>query len=209
MSSQRNRKSRSLPISIGSFLVVLLLCIVTCARSGRPEGSAAQVRIALTNTPLPYLPVFLAEALGFYHQEALSVTIDDFSSASKVMQALLGGSADVGAGSYEQAMQMAAEGRHVTSFVTIMKRPSRVLVIAPKATRKIRSIEDLRGKVVGVAGLGSINHLFLNYVLLKHGIGATESRRLPSARRHRPSCNPEDDPLEKGMPRLRKIRPFA
>ena len=129
-----------------------------------------QVRIAAPNTPLPYLPVFLAEALGFYRQEGLSVTIDDFSSASKVMQALLGRSADIGAGAYEQNIQMATEGRRVISFVSMMKQPTRVLVSAPKATARIKAIEDLRGTVVGIAGLGSINHLFLNYVLQKHGI---------------------------------------
>jgi NitT/TauT family transport system substrate-binding protein len=128
----------------------------------------------LTNAPLPYLPVFLAEALGLYRQEGLSVTIDDFSSASKVMQALLGGSADVGAGSFEQAIEMAAEGRHITSFVSILRQPTRVLVVAPKARSRIKRIEDLKGKAVGVAGLGSINHVFLNYVLMKRGITPAE-----------------------------------
>ncbi len=134
------------------------------------------MRIALTNTPLPYLPVLLADALGFYRQEGLSVTIDEFASAARVMQALLGGSADVGAGSYEQAIQMAAEGRQVKVFVSLLRHSSRVLVIAPKARLKVKRIEDLKGATVGVAGLGSINHVFLDYVLLKHGIRPAQVR---------------------------------
>ena len=174
------RDEASMPPIAKVFAAVSLLASLflsaACSSADKAGPSAVQVRIALTNTPLPYLPVFLAEALGFYREEGLSVTIDDFSSASKVMQALLGGSADMGAGSYEQAVQMAAEGRHVTSFVSMMKRPSRVLVIAPKATTKIKSIEDLKGMVVGVSGLGSINHVFLNYVLLKHRLAPSDIR---------------------------------
>ncbi len=145
-----------------------------CHTSTTSQTPAAPVRIALTNTPLPYLPVILADSLGYYRQEGLAVTIDDFSSASKVMQALLGGSADVGAGAYEQAIQMAAEGRQVRSFVLMMRQPTRAIVVAPRATTKIRRIEDLKGTVIGVAGVGSINHVFLNYVLLKHGIAPAE-----------------------------------
>lgn len=155
-------------------LAVLTTC--ACRSQGHVPGSGRPVRIALTNTPLPYLPVLLADALGFYRQEGLSVTIDDFSSAAKVMQAVLGGSADVGAGSYEQAIQMAAEGRQVKAFVSLLRQSSRVLVIAPKARLKINRIEDLKGAVIGVAGLGSINHVFLDYVLLKHGIAPAQVR---------------------------------
>ena len=77
------------------------------------------------------------------------------------MQALLGGSADVGAGADEQAIQMAAEGRQVRSFVLMMRQPTRAIVVAPRATTKIRRIEDLKGTVIGVAGVGSITHVFL------------------------------------------------
>ena len=174
MRSYQNRRSRRLPGLIGSCLLASFLVAIACTKCDRPGNSAVQVRIAAPNTPLPYLPVFLAEALGLYRQEGLSVTIDDFSSASKVMQALLGGSADMGAGAYEQNIQMAAESRHVKSFVSMMIRPSRVLVVSPKAVARIKRIEELKGAVVGVAGLGSINHVFLDYVLLKHGLAPTD-----------------------------------
>lgn len=149
-----------------TFFVTLLA--IGCATPHGPNTSTPSVRIALTNVPLAYLPVILAEELGYYRQEGLAVTIEDLSSASKVMQALLGGSADVAAGSYEQDIQMAAEGRPVKSFVLMLRAPTRALVVAPNRVRALQRIEDLKGAVIGVAGVGSINHLFLNYVLLKH-----------------------------------------
>ncbi len=145
------------------------LLLVSC-ESAKRKNSPIPVRIALTNVPLSYLPVILANQLGFYRQEGLVVTIDDLPTASKVMEALVAGSADVAAGNYEQVIQMATEGRHVKAFALMLGQSSRVLVVMPGRARTLRRIEDLKGSVVGVAGLGSVNHLFLNYVLLKHGV---------------------------------------
>jgi NitT/TauT family transport system substrate-binding protein len=149
---------------LGAFMAI------SCGSSGPTKASVAPVRIALTNVPIAYMPVILAEQLGYYRKEGLSVTIDDFSSSSKAMQALLGGSADVAAGPYEQDIQMAAEGRPIKSFILMLRHSLRVLVVAPHRTRTIRRLEDLKGATVGVAGLGLANQFFLNYVLLKHGL---------------------------------------
>jgi hypothetical protein len=46
------------------------------------------------------------------------VTVAEVTGFSKGMQALLGGNADIGAGSLEQSIQMAAEGRPVQALVT-------------------------------------------------------------------------------------------
>jgi NitT/TauT family transport system substrate-binding protein len=151
-------------------MVLAALVVVRCGRSGRTNAPARPVRIALTNVPLAYLPVIVANELGYYRQEGLSVTLDEFSSAARVLQSVLAGSADIAAGGYEQEIQMAAEGRRVKSFVLMLREPTRVVVAAPARAKAIRRIEELKGAVVGVAALGSINNLFLNYVLLKHGV---------------------------------------
>lgn len=55
-----------------------------------------------------------------------------------------------------------------------MQQASRVLVALPSSGKRLRNVQDLKGKVVGVAGLGSANHLFLNYLLSRHGMKPTE-----------------------------------
>ena len=141
-----------------------------CTHSGTNKSPEIPVRIALTNVPISYLPVILAEALGHYKEQGLSVTIDAFSSASKVMHALLAGSADIAAGPYEQVIQLAAEHQHVKAFVLMQRHSSRVLMVLPRRSRTIRRVQDLKGAVVGVPGVGSTNHLFLNYLLLRNGL---------------------------------------
>lgn len=67
-------------------------------------------------------------------------------------------------------MQLAAEGRHVQSFVTLMDRPSYVLALSPASKRKVQDVANLRGAVIGVTSPGSGSHNFANYVLATHGV---------------------------------------
>src|SRR5437870_11940776 len=129
------------------------------AGCGRPAGS---VRLAVGGqAALRFLPVYLARELGLYEQQGVQVEIADVSGSAKAMQALLGGSADVAAGFYDQTIQMAGEGRRVRSFVTLTRYLGFVAAVAPGTMRKISRIEDLKGAVAGVAAPGSSGHLLL------------------------------------------------
>src|SRR4051794_26197686 len=100
----------------------------------------------------------------------------DGQSRAQVMQALLANSVDVVAGAFEQNLQLAAQGRPVKAFALLVQQSSRVLVAQTSTNKGLRTLEDLKGAVVGVAGLGSVNHLFLNYLLLRHGLKPTDVR---------------------------------
>lgn len=139
----------------------VLLLVAACAA---PRGG---VRLAVGGTAqVVYLPTTLAQQLGYYAEEGLNVTIQDFPGGSKALQALNGGSADVVSGFYDHTIQMAAEGRRLQAFVSILRYPALALVTLKPAAR----IADLKGAVVGVTAPGSSTHMFLNYLLLKNGV---------------------------------------
>jgi NitT/TauT family transport system substrate-binding protein len=132
-----------------------------------------------------YLPTTLAQELGYYKEEGLDVTIEDFEGGSEALQSLLGGSADVVSGFYDHTIQMAAKGKELKSFVTMLQYPGLKLIVAPGHESEIDSPADLDGKVVGVTAPGSSTDLFLKYLLSKNdlapeaasvtGIGATST----------------------------------
>jgi NitT/TauT family transport system substrate-binding protein len=154
--------------------LLLGLMLAGCNRTGRDKPGTAVVRLAMLNVPVMYLPVILADEMGYFREEGLSVTIESFSSTTKIMQSLLSRSADVVASPYEVVVQMAAEGRNVKAFMLLNRYSSRVLVVLPGRASSIRRIEDLRNAKIGVAALGAVNHQFLNYVLAKHGLSPTD-----------------------------------
>ena len=112
-----------------------------------------------------YLPVTLAQELGYYKDAGLNVTLLDFPGGAKALEALMGGSADVVCGFYDHTIQMAAQGKDLRAFVAMLRYPGLVLV-SPSAS----TIENLKGKTAGVSAPGSSTHMFLNYLLVKHGM---------------------------------------
>jgi len=161
----------------GSPAVLLFIAVVSlgliqsaaCARA--PESGSPRVRIAVGGqNQLIYLPTTLARELGFYREEGLDIELQDHAGGSKALQAMVGGSADVVCGFYDHTIQMAAEGRELVAFVTILRYPGLVLVTSPKTS--VTKIEELKGKVAGVTTPGSSSHMLLTFLLHRHGVEA-------------------------------------
>jgi len=145
-------------------LSFLILC--SCAR----HETTAPVRIAVGGqAQLIYLVATLADTLGFYKEEGLTVTIQDFPGGAKSLEALLGGSTDVVCGFYDHAIQMAAQGKSLRAFVSVLRYPG-LVAVSPRVAR----VEDLKGKIVGVSAAGSSTQMFLNYLLARHGMKADD-----------------------------------
>lgn len=117
-----------------------------------------------------YLPLTIAEQLGYFKAEGLDVTIVDFAGGSKALQAVVGGSADVVSGAFEHTIAMQAKGQAMRAFVLQGLAPQIVLGINPKTMPHFKSVADLKGKKIGVTAPGSSTNVMANYVLAKAGL---------------------------------------
>jgi NitT/TauT family transport system substrate-binding protein len=145
-----------------------LLSAAACARQ---SNRGAHVRIAIGGqNQMVYLPTTLAGELGFYRDEGLEVELEDLQGGAKALQALLGGSADVVSGFYDHTIQMAAEGRELVAFVTMLRYPGLVLATSPQAAATVTRIPDLKGRIVGVTTPGSSSQMFLAFLLTRSQI---------------------------------------
>jgi NitT/TauT family transport system substrate-binding protein len=158
--------------SLEKLTLAVVLCATACA-CARTEHGATRVRIAIGGqNQMIYLPTTLAGELGFYKAEGLDVELQDFAGGAKALQALVGGSADVVSGFYDHTIQMAADGRALTAFVTMTRFPGLVLVTSPQAAASVTKVEDLKGRIAGVTSAGSSSQVLLTYMLQRHGIAA-------------------------------------
>ncbi|MDE3155134.1 MAG: ABC transporter substrate-binding protein [Acidobacteriota bacterium] len=153
--------------------MILALVLVAC---GRPSaGAATHVRIAVGGqAQFLYLPTTLAAQLGYYRDEGLDVSIDDFSGGAQALEALLGGSADVVSGFYDHTIQLAADGKSLTAFVSMLRYPGLVLAVSPQASKPISRISDLKGARVGITAPGSSTQMIVTYLLNKVGLSASD-----------------------------------
>ncbi|WP_224788681.1 ABC transporter substrate-binding protein [Pandoraea terrae] len=121
-----------------------------------------------------YLPLTIAERLGYFKQEGLEVEISDFAGGSKALQALLGGSADVVSGAYEHTIALQAKNQYIRAFVLQGRAPQIVFAVSNKTMPNYKSLADLKGKKIGVTAPGSSTNIMANFVLAKAGIKPNE-----------------------------------
>lgn len=159
--------------------VVLLICgaLAACSAS-RPEDTAtgavlekARVRVSVGGqAQFIYLPLTLADRLGFFREEGITVEISDLKGGSEALAALLGGSADMVAGFYEHTIRAQAQGKNIRLVALFDRFPGLVLVVGEKHRDRVKSIQDLVGHPVGVTAAGSSTDAMLKYLLSSNGL---------------------------------------
>ena len=135
-----------------------------------------KVTIASTGLSTFYgLPLLMAQRRGYFKEGGLSsVEIVDFQGGSKVLQAIVGGSADIAIGGYDHVVSMQPKGIELKAFVETMRYPAIAIGITRALMATYRSAGDLRGKTVGVSSPGSSTHGALNAFLERNGVKASE-----------------------------------
>jgi len=117
-----------------------------------------------------YLPLTIAEQLGYFKDEGLDVTIVDFAGGSRALAAVVGGSADVVSGAFEHTVNMQFKGQPMRAFVLQGAAPQIVLGINPKTMPNFKTVADLKGKKIGITAPGSSTNIMANFVLAKAGL---------------------------------------
>src|SRR2546421_1486102 len=88
-----------------------LLLAVAAAAPAAEKLEQPKVIIAVGGKSLfYYLPLTLAERLGYFKDEGLEVQIVDFPGGAKGLQAMVGGSADVVSGAVGHVVDMDCKG---------------------------------------------------------------------------------------------------
>ena len=140
---------------------------------GKPEKSKLTIAVGGKNL-FYYLPLTIAEQLGYFKDEGLQVEIPDFAGGAKALQAVVGGSADVVSGAYELTINMQAKNQSIESFVLQGRAPQIVLAVSTKTMPGYKTIADLKGKKIGVTAPGSSTAMMASYVLAKAGLKASD-----------------------------------
>jgi NitT/TauT family transport system substrate-binding protein len=158
---------------IGSTTTLAALAWPAIARAQTLEKPKVSIAVGGKNL-LYYLPLSIAESLGYFKAEGLDVSIVDFAGGSQALRAVVGGSADVVSGAFEHTINMQAKGQRMRAFALQGRAPQIVLGVNPKTMPNYKAIADLRGKKIGVTAPGSSTNIMANFVLGKAGVKPAE-----------------------------------
>jgi NitT/TauT family transport system substrate-binding protein len=143
----------------------------------RAQGRLEKSKVAIAvggKAAFYYLPLTIAEQLGYFKAEGLDVEISDFAGGAKALQALVGGSADVVSGAYEHTINMQSKNQFIQSIVLMGRAPQIAVGVSTKTMPGFKSLVDLRGKKIGVSAPGSSTNMVANLVLSRAGIKASD-----------------------------------
>jgi ABC-type nitrate/sulfonate/bicarbonate transport system substrate-binding protein len=147
-------------IRVIPLLVVLLLTMVATP----PSAQVKKVRFSTTGISISDLPFKVAQLKGFWREEGLDVEVILIRGAVG-MQALLGGSVDYTSAS-GSTIAAAVRGLPVKLVFISSAKPMFELVSQPQ----IKSIQELKGKIVGISSRGGSNDLMMQLILQKNGL---------------------------------------
>lgn len=134
------------------------------------EDKLEHVTLAFCSQLLCVAPYEATRAAGFFADEGLDVQLIYTRGGSAALLALNSGAVDYAATSFDAALNAFSHGANITRFATTGRLPLFALATSPQQAGKIKKIEDLQDKIVGVAQLGNSDHALTLYLLVKNGI---------------------------------------
>ena len=159
-------------VSLALFAATFLLAPPR-ASAQAPEKSRVSIAVG-GKASLYYLPLTIAERLGYFKDEGLTVEISDFAGGAKSLEALVGGSVDVVAGAYEHTILMQTKGQRIRSFALMGRSPAISIGIATAKAGSVAGPKDLKGMRIGVSAPGSSTNIALDIYLAKGGLKPTD-----------------------------------
>ncbi len=125
-----------------------------------------------------YLPAKLTESLGYFKAEGLEVELLNEASGVDAENEMLAGAVQGVVGFYDHCVDLQTKGKYVQSVVQFSQAPGEVELVSNKHP-EIKSMADLRGKSLGVTGLGSSTNFLSQYLMVKSGVPLGEFSTIP------------------------------
>ncbi len=158
--------------------LVLAACLLIPALGAARAGEIEKPNLTLGVGGKPllyYLPLTLAERLGYFKEEGLTVEINDFGGGSKSLQALIGGSVDAVTGAYEHTIRMQDKKQDIRAVIDLGRYPGIVVGVSKRKADAIKSIADLKGAKIGVTAPGSSTYILVQYLMMKNGLSVEDA----------------------------------
>src|SRR5215470_4750068 len=136
---------------------------------GKPEKPKVSIAVG-GKAAFYYLPLTIAERLGYFKDEGLEVDISDFEGGSKALQAVVGGSADVVSGAWENTIDQQPKGLNLQGFVKMGRYPAITVGVVKAKAASYKSPKDLKGMKIGVTAPGSSTNRVVQHLMVDGGL---------------------------------------
>jgi len=147
------------------FLLTLALWLTSSARIFSAEAPFTTVNVAVPAVSLLQAPLFVAIDSGAFKRHGLEVRY--IVTGARTIQALIGGSVQFAQGVSSRTVPAAVLGG---ADAVLIANFSDKLLFTMHSAPEINSLQDLRGKVIGVSGIGGSTDFATRLALREAGL---------------------------------------
>lgn len=146
-------------------LWVALLVVQLLAGAAAAQAITMRVGNVCSVSPLVY---YVAREEGFLEKHGIHAEKHCFSGGSAGITALMAGGIDAMTATYEHVQKLRAQGQDVRAVAGLFDRTGYWLMV--REDSPLQSLQDLKGKRIGITAAGSLSDMTLRYFLLQNGI---------------------------------------
>jgi NitT/TauT family transport system substrate-binding protein len=143
-----------------------VLSLILIAALAGPTTAKDRLAIGYSSASGVFAGMWVAQEGKLFEKYDIDSHLVLIASGSLMVQAMLGGDLPVSGAAGSAAVDASLGGADIVMFGSIVKVPAFYIMALPD----IKSIDDLRGKSVGVTRFGSSTDFTMRYVLRKHGL---------------------------------------
>lgn len=167
-------------------LSISLLAATSLAAAGCSGSTAQQANTASTSDPVTvtiavsnatnqtYLSLVLAQQLGYFKKQGVTVKVVNTSTGAQNWQDMLSHQVDGVIGFYDHNIDLRAKGVSTESVIQLNQAPGMVELVRTDESSTITSPAQESGKKLGITGLGSSTQFVADYLAVHNGVQVSE-----------------------------------
>lgn len=156
--------------------LALAAAVAVPALRALPQPEKSRLTLAVGGkATLYYLPLTIAEQLGYFAAEGLDVEIRDFIGGQSALQGMLAGEADVCSGAFEHTIKLQLSNKMFQAFVLQGRAPQIAVGVSTRTMGGYTGVAALRGRKIGVSAPDSSTHMVASLLLARAGLRQGEA----------------------------------
>lgn len=157
--------------------VLLVGALLIAGSANAQQANLTKLRVGKSGGPLLLTLVELGQHAHIWEKDGLDISSIEFAGEAKMMQALAAGAIDMGFGS-GIGMAFPVKGVPATAVAAVSDPPNMLALVVPPNS-PLKTVDDLKGKTIGVSTVGSLTEWVVKELSRQRGWGVDGIKPLP------------------------------
>jgi NitT/TauT family transport system substrate-binding protein len=163
---------------LAAIVVLGAVLVASTTASASSEGKRTRITMMIGGiNKIIYATATLAKNLGYYEKAGVDIYPLDSPAGVEEADALVAGQIDAAMGYYNHTIDLAGKGKATECVVQIGLTPGHAILVPTNSP--IKTLADIKGKVMGITGTGSSTDFEMRYLGIRNGVQPDQFTRLP------------------------------